>query len=115
MAITKNPIVYLWLTALGRWSMANKALASGICLGVVGLSSLWLAHRSPASVREVAHQAPLPVATPSAPECNVNRRPHHYPATRPEGKVNPGGICAVALFIKGHCVYFTQENRDEPG
>jgi len=51
---------------------------------------------------------------PVAPSCNVQRRPHRYPASKPATKDNPGGVCALALFIKGHCVYFTQNNHDQP-
>lgn len=51
---------------------------------------------------------------PSAPQCNIQRKPHRYPATKPAALDNPGGVCALALFIEGHCVYFTQNNNDQP-
>lgn len=52
---------------------------------------------------------------PVAPQCSVQRRPHRYPASKPAVLDNPGGICALALFIKGHCVYYTQNNNDQTG
>lgn len=55
------------------------------------------------------------MSVPVSPQCNVDRRPHRYKTSMPQAKINPGGVCAVALFIEGHCVYFTQNDRDVAG
>jgi hypothetical protein len=63
--------------------------------------------------RQAAAQQAIEVSQqPVAPGCNLYRRPHRYPASKPAAFDNPGGKCAVALFIKGYCVYFTQNNDD---
>jgi len=58
-------------------------------------------------------QARVTTSQPAAPECNINRMPYHYEARRPSVPINPGGICAPALFFSGHCIFVTQAGHDQ--
>lgn len=62
--------------------------------------------------RQELDTASLKRHQPVSQGCNVDRRAHYFPATKPAYKVNEGGKCAVALFIEGHCVYYTQNYND---
>ena len=44
--------------------------------------------------------------------CNVHKREHLFPATKPLEKFNPNGTCDPQLFTEGHCVYVTQNLSD---
>lgn len=49
---------------------------------------------------------------PRSVDCNIDRKPHYFPSEKPPYKVNPGGKCALALFIEGRCVYYTQNYNE---
>ena len=66
-----------------------------------------------AQQRAAQDQARMTASQPAAPQCNVNRMPYHYEAKRPSVPVNPGGLCATALFFSGHCLFVTQADHNE--
>jgi hypothetical protein len=66
-----------------------------------------------AQQRAAQEQARMTASQPAAPQCDVNRMPYHYEAKRPSVPINPGGICASALFFDGHCLFVIQAHHDE--
>lgn len=63
-------------------------------------------------IEAAARRASIPQQPVSA-DCNVDRKAHYFPSGKPAYKFNPGGKCAPALFIDGHCVYVTQNGSDK--
>lgn len=110
-ALKGAAVVFLWL-----------ALMAPLLTWILPCSSTDIACKYQQSVkaetqrqRQAAAQRAIEASQqPVAPRCNVQRMPHRYPASKPAVKDNPGGECAVALFIAGHCVYFTQNYKEEP-
>lgn len=65
-----------------------------------------------AQQRAAQEQVRATQTQPTAPQCNVSRMPYHYEAKRPSAPINPGGICAPALFFANHCIFATQAGHN---
>jgi hypothetical protein len=120
MAVTRNPTYYLWVGAVFRWVGNNKSVSFGLLLCLVGSSFFFFSKNaaiapaapeySPPPV-QIVERSPTPAPHPPPPaaqQCNINRMPYHFGATRPAQAFNPGGVCAPALYFADQCVFVTQ-------
>jgi hypothetical protein len=115
MAITKNPLYFLWVGALGRLAARHRGFVAGLCVAFGATAFFWFFARpqSAPPVQIVRQYLPQPVAprrewglevAPTSP-CDSREVAYTFEARKPDRPFNNLGQCGPVLWFKGHCIW----------